>query len=515
MRVIDADPVIANNQFLATTAPSPGGAVYLQASFAHPGQQLLRLQRHRCRTARDGGALAAISSSPRFEGNSFVGNRGRDGGAVHFTTSTGFLLANSMLNNTATRDGGAVICVSASPQITHNRFLGNTAAIARRWCRLPAAAPRCCSTTSCAGTPRPRASRNRAGGGGVFADNISQPRVLNNTLVSEPAPVGGLLLSNRNAVVANNIIAFGSSGIGGGSVPEPPDQQRVRQRHSTTSGSTTSPAARAISPRIPSSPATSVRRGQHPAGLPVSGCGQLLARPRRCDRTLTANRACRARRWIIGADETDGVTTYFLPTVVRVAPDGDDTHDGADVERARSGRCRPPSSGPVADGGEVWVKAGTYVENLVLRPFTSLYGGFAGGETNRVERDWRTRETILDGNRRPRRCCGFRTCSSTRPWTASRFATAGPPAGGGMFAQGEVRILNNRFTANHAVAGDQHQPSPRAAARCTSAAGTCWSPTTSFVRNRAATTTVRLTADGGAIKVAGWQRPRSSTICSG
>ncbi len=48
-------------------------------------------------------------------------------------------------------------------------------------------------------------------------------------------------------------------------------------------------------------------------------------------------------------------------------------------------------------GGEVWVQGGTYEERITLHPYAYLYGGFAGYETVRAERNWDANLTTLDG----------------------------------------------------------------------------------------------------------------------
>ncbi len=48
-------------------------------------------------------------------------------------------------------------------------------------------------------------------------------------------------------------------------------------------------------------------------------------------------------------------------------------------------------------GDEVWVAAGTYYEIILLNPGIALYGGFAGTETGRAQRNWSAHETILHG----------------------------------------------------------------------------------------------------------------------
>ena len=52
----------------------------------------------------------------------------------------------------------------------------------------------------------------------------------------------------------------------------------------------------------------------------------------------------------------------------------------------------------LASGQEVWVAAGTYAERITLRSYVYVYGGFAGTETQRSERNWSAHPTVLDGN---------------------------------------------------------------------------------------------------------------------
>ena len=52
-----------------------------------------------------------------------------------------------------------------------------------------------------------------------------------------------------------------------------------------------------------------------------------------------------------------------------------------------------------AGGGEVWVREGTYYENVGIPDGVAVYGGFAGGELTRSERDPAKHVTIIDGGR--------------------------------------------------------------------------------------------------------------------
>ena len=57
--------------------------------------------------------------------------------------------------------------------------------------------------------------------------------------------------------------------------------------------------------------------------------------------------------------------------------------------------------GAASSGDEVWVASGVYTPGVfmtstfVVTPGVALYGGFAGTETYRTQRDWKTNITIL------------------------------------------------------------------------------------------------------------------------
>ncbi len=60
----------------------------------------------------------------------------------------------------------------------------------------------------------------------------------------------------------------------------------------------------------------------------------------------------------------------------------------------------------IATNGEVWIKAGTYhtttgtdrTVRFILKDGVSLYGGFDGSETTRIQRDWVSNLTVLSGD---------------------------------------------------------------------------------------------------------------------
>lgn len=126
---------------------------------------------------------------------------------------------------------------------------------------------------------------------------------------------------------------------------------------------------------------------------------------------------------------------------------------------------------------EIWVRAGTYKPtsgsdrsaSFVLRPGHVLYGGFSGVESNRDQRDWRTRTTILSGDIG---AVGTATDNSYHVVTMSgvttvsttildgfiirdAYANGGSPSdrGGGIYATSAFTLANCALVANVATYG--------------------------------------------------------------
>jgi hypothetical protein len=105
-------------------------------------------------------------------------------------------------------------------------------------------------------------------------------------------------------------------------------------------------------------------------------------------------------RMDIGADESAGETWSTVLARFHVRPDGDDAADGLSWATARKSLQATIDHAKLR-GGEIWVAAGAYREHLIVPAFVHLYGGFAGTETGRAERDPQTRPTVIHGNELP------------------------------------------------------------------------------------------------------------------
>ena len=102
----------------------------------------------------------------------------------------------------------------------------------------------------------------------------------------------------------------------------------------------------------------------------------------------------------IGADESDGTVWNVATPVIRVKTDGNDANDGlswANAKQTLAGGIQAAG----ASGGEVWVKAGTYLDRITVPAFVHLYGGFAGAENQRSGRNISANPTIIDGSNVP------------------------------------------------------------------------------------------------------------------
>ena len=156
--------------------------------------------------------------------------------------------------------------------------------------------------------------------------------------------------------------------------------------------------------------------------------------------------------------------------VIRVKPDGNDANSGASWALAK--KTVQAAIDAAVEGDEIWVAAGAYTEhvkNNVLNPATdpvpiniALYGGFAGTETERAQRDWNINLTVLDGGNAavpPPPAVGSVISISGGAGRATRidgFVITGGNAiaGGGILIEGSgPTIVNNLIWRNAASIG--------------------------------------------------------------
>lgn len=97
-----------------------------------------------------------------------------------------------------------------------------------------------------------------------------------------------------------------------------------------------------------------------------------------------------------GPEQSRTTVSIDVP-VIYVSPSGDDNNSGTGWQSPKQTiQAGIDAAGP---GDEVWVAAGTYFENIVLKSGVKLKGSFAGNETEAAQRQTQ-RKTIIDGMNR-------------------------------------------------------------------------------------------------------------------
>ncbi|HKS36467.1 MAG TPA: right-handed parallel beta-helix repeat-containing protein [Verrucomicrobiae bacterium] len=481
----NASPVVANNIISSNSAPS-GGGIYCYRSAAVITNNWIAQN-----SGFSGGGIYCLDSSATIAHNVISGNRGAAipagfglGGGVYCGISSGIssdvitlshnvisensaesgggvecntavianISHNTFAHNQAASYGGGIECYGSSPTVRNNRFIGNAVtrsvaggAISVFTLSGPGASPRIVNNVFLGNTGRLDSGSQ---GGGIYCSRLTRSAIINNTFAGNLAKEGGgIFTESDETTIANNLIAFGSSGL-----VAPLTGTTNNCIFGNESGDfigTGTHGNISVDPKfsenlrlgdvhlLPSSPCRDA--GHTPAADPAwtDVDGQTRIQGASVD---------------IGADESDGTVSPVGPVVVRVSPTGDDRNAGSSwafAKRTVQGAIEDVSG----TGGEVWVRAGTYAGRISLKSLVYLYGGFSGTETNRSQRNWTVYRTVLDGNRQG----SVITAMHTGPWTAlDGFTIENGQAqnGGGIFCtNASPSISNNVIRANLSTNG--------------------------------------------------------------
>jgi len=164
-----------------------------------------------------------------------------------------------------------------------------------------------------------------------------------------------------------------------------------------------------------------------------------------------------AERWTLGPMNRMGQYGRAGRTQSSGSAQPETTPMMALLGRLPSVRCRRDQR-RVGAGGEVWVQAGTYYERITLHPYAYVYGGFAGSEAEREDRDWGANVTTLDGQQqgsvvtaragyRISTIDGFTITNGSGTWVDSWDGTWG---GGLYLYSASPTIANNTIIGNGA-----------------------------------------------------------------
>ena len=320
-------------------------------------------------TIRNGAAVSAggiccNSSSPTISNNTITANSANTGGGVYCSFSSPTISHNFITGNVAGAGsgcGGAIYCSSSYPIIRNNAITGNSA----------------------------------VSGGGIYC-NSSSPAISNNTITANSANRGGgLYCDNSASPITNNIFAYNSSGIYalGTEVPTLHNNCVYNRGGVNYSGIIAGTADFSLDPQLLASDYGDVHLK---SGSPCIDAGlDSAVQPSWVD--MDSEVRIQAYHVDIGADEFNGSTPSFTMRIVRVSPFGNDSSDGCSWASAKRTVQAAIDAGATAGAADVWVAVGTYYERITLKLGAHVYGGFAGTENSREQRDWMLNPTVLDG----------------------------------------------------------------------------------------------------------------------
>lgn len=296
--------------------------------------------------------------------NYITGNNATYGGGVFCSRGTPQILRNRIVGNVGWKSGGGIYCVYGGAIVCDNVISGNSAGF----------------------------------GGGVYCDYGSSALITSNTITHNYS-TGAIYTAQSWPVVANNLIAYNTSGLCNTSTTFTLVAQNncfYDNRDFDCSGMIAEAGSVHADPRFvspgygdlhiqPDSPCVDAADED----APRMGSTDVDGQPRRQPA---------GGRMDIGADESDGVPRSMSPRIVRVTPQGSDDNDGSGWEPSLAMRTVQSALAAAAEsGGQVWLKQGLYNECVKLPPFAYLYGGFGGGEAELNQRDWARHRSIIDG----------------------------------------------------------------------------------------------------------------------
>lgn len=321
-------------------------------------------------TAIDGvdtsGPVVTIPATPyystRIDGFTIKNGSGTSGGGIYCDNGcTALITHNKIGPNTAT-NGAGIYCYRGAPSIIGNLLFTNTASTA---------------------------------GGGIYC-YLSNAVLGYNTISDNIASGsgGGVALNGGAPTLSSNIIAYNPTGIWGGSTTTASiaNNDVYSNRGGNYTGTITDQTG--TQGNISANPWFADRTGRDYHLLSSSLCIDAAKDTDRPGMDLDG-RVRQLDGKFTGTPVTDIGAYEFQRYLVDQDCPGT-IHNGSTW--ATAFRNINDATGVAKPGDEVWVTGHTYYEHISLGDGVALYGGFAGGETQRAQREWALNPTTIDGN---------------------------------------------------------------------------------------------------------------------
>jgi predicted outer membrane repeat protein len=362
-------PVLVDVEFSQNNAPVNGGGLH---TYNGSSPALTNVTFISNTAEVGGGGMLNDHSSPTLTGITFTGNHAGWGGGLHNYYSSPTLTGVTFSGNTATTGAGGMRNDRSNPKVTNAIIFGNTAASGGGM-HNDYSNPVLTNVTF---------SGNAAtgNGGGMFNQNYT-PKLRNCILWGNAAPSGPEIYNSASTPDIAYSDIRGSGGGGEGNIDD--DPLFVDQAAGGLRLQLTSPAIDAGDNEVPG----------------LSGIlTDLGGNPRFADVATVADTG---HGWApivdMGAYEAP-----LSPIYVNLEAEGNGNGGSwvqafTDLQDALTW---------AVGGVQVWVAEGTYFPTagtdrtvtFQLVSGVAVYGGFAGNETSRDERDWVAHQTILSGD---------------------------------------------------------------------------------------------------------------------
>lgn len=464
---IAASPVIANNWIHNNVATNGGGGIYIADCSALVVSNRVEDNLALIEFTAAGGGICSSNCSSLITSNVIVRNTAYFGGGVRCWEGTQTISKNVVSGNHARQLAGGIEVAAASVVIEGNRIIGNVALYGSGGAGGGVSVWGSAETTI--RNNLMMANSTSGNGGAIYAATGPGYRLnlINNTIVDNygwartsgvPEHWGpSIYIEGDEFVGVNNIIAFGSGGAWIGAGAEWRNNCVYGNSGPNYSGGITDPTGTdeniSVDPKIGFS-RESVEFHLQP-GSPCIDAGSSVGIDLAMTDVDVENRVV-GTEVDIGADELDGTPRVFEQTIVRVATSGDDKNDGSSWHSAKR-TVQAALDQAVTSGGEVWVGKGAYFGNVKLQPLVKLFGGFAGDEQSRNERDTMINSTVLDG--------GGLTNVVTGDYLDMVSEVNGFVIQNGRAIQGAglwlrrspIEVANNRISRNHTYNGSSLQ----------------------------------------------------------
>ena len=328
---------LTNVTFLQNSTAQNGGGMYNDQ-----GSVLtLNTVTFQSNTAQYGGGMYNSYCSPSLSGAAFIGNSATSqGGAIYLRYSSPTVVNATFSRNSADIGGGIYACQNSSPQLTCVSMSGNSARV----------------------------------GGGLYSYSSSYPQVRDAILWGNTATQWGPQIADDGGyrtTVYYSIVQGGWTGSGSG--------------------------VQNVDPKFAAPAADDLHLA---AGSPAIDAGTTVS--------LTVDRDGRARPQDGNGDGSAtydmGAYEYLATAILYVKSSATGLNNGTSWTNAFTSLQSALALANAND--EIWVAAGTYKPTtdtnrsatFRLAGNVSVFGGFAGTETHRAERNWASNLTTLSGD---------------------------------------------------------------------------------------------------------------------